>query len=312
MDLYLDKMMQIEQITNTNHLLNQIHIKNNSISARIYPNLGGSIQELAVNNVNIIDGINNDQSGLDDYATTYKSSILFPFPNRIEDGTYEFMGVKLQLPLNEPAVNNAIHGLVYNKEFAVTFTESDEKLARVVLAYKSNGSTPGFPFPFELKLTYKILATGSLKLTFDLVNLGSLPFPYGMGWHPYFVAEQLKANKLSFPSKDFYECDNRSIPVKTLPSTLPSSFKMEDKTFDDAYSLLKSEAEFESDSYRLNLDFDYTDGSYLQIYTPPHGKSMAIEPMTCIANSFNNKIGFKELAPGESDSWTIHLRVAIK
>lgn len=312
MDLYLDKMMQIEQITNTDHLLNHIHIQNKHLSARIYPNLGGSIQELLVDKVQIIDGINDDQSGLDDYANTYKSSILFPFPNRIEDGTYEFMGVKLELPINEPAVNNAIHGLVYNKEFTVTLTESDEKKARVVLTYKSNGSTPGFPFPFELKLTYEIEAKGSLILTFDLVNLGSIPFPYGMGWHPYFMAEQLEVNELSFRSKDYYACDKRSLPVKTLSSTLPSSFKMEDKTFDDAYSLHKSEVEFKSEIYTLKLDFDYTEENYLQIYTPPHRKSMAIEPMTCVANSFNNKIGFKELLPGESDSWTIYMSVAIK
>jgi aldose 1-epimerase len=132
-----------------------------------------------------------------------------------------------------------------------------------------------------------------------------------MGWHPYFKTEQLTTSVLSFPSKDFYACNDRSLPVKTLKSALPSSFMMKDRKFDDAYSLHKSECGFETEPYKLNFDFDYPDGSYIQVYTPPHGKSIAIEPMTCVANSFNNGIGLKELLPGESDTWKIQMDLEI-
>ena len=300
-------MMKIDKINNPNKLLEHIQISNENLSAKIYPNLGGSIQELIVNKVDIIDGISNDESGLKDYATTFKSSILFPFPNRIEDGAYEFMGATHQFPINELSVNNAIHGSVYNKEFKVTSSDVDANTATVALTYNSNGSSDGFPFPFELQLTYTISATGGIHLSFYLVNQGNIPFPYGMGWHPYFKTEQLATSILSFPSKDFYACNERSLPVKTLASALPSSFMMKDKKFDDAYSLHQAECSFESQSYTLNFDFDCSDGAYLQVYTPPHGKSIAIEPMTCIANSFNNKIGIKKLKPGESATWTIQM-----
>ncbi len=36
--------------------------------------------------------------------------ILFPFPNRIRDGKYNFGGKDYNLPLNDPAKKNAIHG----------------------------------------------------------------------------------------------------------------------------------------------------------------------------------------------------------
>ena len=304
--------MKIEKILNPNKLLEHIHISNNNLTAKIYPNLGGSLQELIVNRVNIIDGISNDNAGLHDYANSYKSSILFPFPNRIEDGTYEYMGLTHQLSVNEVSVNNSIHGLVYNKEFKVTSMKSDENMATVALTYHSNGLALGFPFAYELKLTYKISANGSLKLRFDIANIGNLPFPYGMGWHPYFKTEQFSTSTLSFPSKDFYACNERSLPIKTLASPLPATFKMKDKKFDDAYSLHKSECSFESNSYKLHFDFDYPEGSYLQVYTPPHGKSIAIEPMTCVANSFNNGIGLKELHTGKSDCWEIHMKLEMK
>jgi len=151
-----------------------------------------------------------------------------------------------------------------------------------------------------------------LNLRFEVANQGNLPFPYGMGWHPYFSTEQLSTSTLSFPSKDFYTCNERSLPIKTIASPLSASFKLKNTKFDDAYSLHKPECRFESNSYTLNFGFDYPEGSYLQIYTPPHGKSIAIEPMTCVANSFNNKIGLKELHPGESDSWDIQMELKIK
>jgi len=127
--------MKIDKINNSNKLLEHVQISNKKLSAKIYPNLGGSIQELIVNGVNIIDGISNDDAGLHDYTNTYKSSILFPFPNRIEDGAYEYRGTTHQLLVNEVSVNNTIHGLVYNKEFKVTSMESDENRAIIELTY---------------------------------------------------------------------------------------------------------------------------------------------------------------------------------
>ncbi len=304
--------MHTDKISASNSLLNHIHIHHETLSAKIYPNLGGSIQELIVNKVKIIDGISNDQKGLDDYAVTYKSSVLFPFPNRIEDGSYKYMETKYRFPINEPSVNNAIHGLIYNKAFEISSIQSEEEISTVVLTYSSNGSTPGFPFPFELKLTYTIYATGNLKLRFDIANKGESPFPYGMGWHPYFMADPLHDSTLSFPSRDFYVCNKRSLPVNMTTSGLSETFKMDDSTFDDAYSLNRSECLFQSKSYNLKLDFDYPEGTFLQVYTPPHRKSIALEPMTCVANSFNNKIGLKELLPGTSDSWCIHLDLNVK
>lgn len=37
---------------------------------------------------------------------------LIPWPNRLEDGAYEFAGEQFQLDLSEPENNNAIHGLL--------------------------------------------------------------------------------------------------------------------------------------------------------------------------------------------------------
>jgi len=303
--------MHIEQVSDSNELLEYIHIKNEKVSAKIYPNLGGSLQELMINGLRIIDGISHDNAGLIDYESTYKSSILFPFPNRIEDGSYDYLGQSQQFPVNEKPLNNALHGLVYNKQFELISSESSNDSATLILSYTSDGKQAGFPFPFELSLSYQISHKGAVSLSFDVVNIGATSFPMGMGWHPYFAVDNLEKCQLSFPSRDFYKCNKRNLPIQTVNSDLEKSFIMDHKTFDDAYSLDQATCQFSTDHYKLELDFNYPKDAYLQVYTPPHRKNIAIEPMTTIANSFNNKIGFKELFPGEKDHWCIQLSISL-
>jgi aldose 1-epimerase len=299
--------MQIDQISHSNDLLNHIHIHHKHLSVKIFPNLGGSVQELIVHGTQIIDGISIDEWGLEDYKSTYKSSVLFPFPNRIENGAYQYKGVNYQLPINEPSVNNAIHGLVYNKPFEIIGTELYEQRAKIILCYVADGTLPGFPFPFEFRLVYRISFQGGLSLTFEVKNTGTQSFPYGMGWHPYFFTDKLHDAVLSFASRDFYSCNKRSIPIKTKEAQLPEKFNLEDRVFDDAFSLDYPRCDFNTRTYNLSLEFKYPEGTYLQLYTPDHRQNIAIEPMTCVANSFNNKIGFSELSPGKSDTLRIDL-----
>ena len=39
---------------------------------------------------------------------------------------------------------------------------------------------------------------------------------------------------------------------------------------------------------------------FLQLFTPPHRNSIAVEPMTCLIDAFNNKAGLTELAVGDT------------
>src|SRR5665648_619205 len=100
-------MYIIEVVKNQNPLLNQIVIKNENSDFQgiIYPNLGASLQKLSSNSIDIIEGISNTVEGLIDYKNTYKSAFLFPFPNRISEGKYEFNQTKYELESNEKALN---------------------------------------------------------------------------------------------------------------------------------------------------------------------------------------------------------------
>ena len=78
--LFSDKMWKFEQVKNPNRLLDHVHLSNDRMSAKIYPNLGGSLQSLKFDQVEVIDGIQPNEKGLKDYRSAFMSSILFPFP----------------------------------------------------------------------------------------------------------------------------------------------------------------------------------------------------------------------------------------
>src|SRR5262245_64138859 len=58
-----------------------------------------------------------DSSVLDGYSVVAicgsgRGQLLAPWPNRVQDGTYEFEGERYQLAVDEQERQNAIHGLV--------------------------------------------------------------------------------------------------------------------------------------------------------------------------------------------------------
>jgi len=311
-DLYLDNMWKIREINHENRLLNQIHLYSNRMSCKIFPNLGGSLQQMKIDNIDLIDGISADEKGLEDYKNTFKSSILFPFPNRIKDGRYEFGEKSYQLDINDTYFGNAIHGLVYDQSFTISKELSNPEKARLEMKFKSEGKNPGYPFSYELVLIYEFWNKGEANLTFKVNNLDHRTIPFGMGWHPYFVAGNLAGSSLSIPAADHFICPEKMIPEEKEEAQLESSFLLEDKRFDDGYSLVKPNCYFETEAYRLEMTFDTGKESFLQIYTPEHRQSIAIEPMTCVTDAFNNGIGLEAIDSGTEYQWTIQMRFETK
>lgn len=53
-----------------------------------------------------------DGYGANEMCRSGRGQMLIPWPNRIEDGAYEFDAKHHQLPLNQVGERNAIHGLI--------------------------------------------------------------------------------------------------------------------------------------------------------------------------------------------------------
>ncbi len=47
---------------------------------------------------------------------------------------------------------------------------------------------------------------------------------------------------------------------------------------------------------------------FVQVFTPPHRRSIAVEPMSCNIDAFNNGMGLWSLEPGEEAAAAVRVR----
>src|SRR4029079_7838929 len=92
-----------------------------------------------------------DGYGVDELCSSGRGQLLSPWPNRIQDGSYEFDGNAYQLALDEPERRNAIHGLVRWSQWAVAAREA----GRAALEHRLVPS-PGYPFTLDLRVEYSL------------------------------------------------------------------------------------------------------------------------------------------------------------
>ncbi|MCW5518607.1 hypothetical protein J1N09_02060 [Aureitalea sp. L0-47] len=278
------------------------HFTDDGFSCKIVPSFGGSIQELVVNEKPIIKGVSIDKDGFEEYKEFCNSAILFPFPNRIANGAYYFGDKQYQLDLNDSRYGNSIHGFAYCQTPEV-ISHTDTSL---FLRF-THSESPGYPFPYVLELEYTIGPQG-LNLKFTVKNTGKDLMPFGLGWHPYFVTPDQEKFSLHFEAEKKYLVNETMIPDHSAPVN-HSKFKLSGLEVDNAYRLTNSEVILEGPNRELKLFV--TEEGYIQLYNPIDKKSFAVEPMSCIPDAFNNKIGLKTLRPGVTFEWSIELEVNI-
>jgi aldose 1-epimerase len=294
--------------------------------AIILPYLGGTINNLALNHngalIQILDGYTSDTDANANLNSSFKGSNLFPFPNRIKGGKYEFNGKSYQLYINFPDENNAIHGLVFDHEFSVVHFESGDQLCLLTLKYIPEKKPEGYPFNYSLEIIYRWSAKTKFNCTSKVTNLSSTEIPVGIGWHPYFKGGTEKVDELmlQFPAKEVLEVDQKMIPTgKSQAYATFNQLKQIAGTRLDHCFVLKTENSpveiiirnpKSGFGYKIWMETGKNKYNYLQIYTPLSRKSIAIEPMTCIPDAFNNKTGLNVLGAGKSTSvsWGITIK----
>ena len=272
----------------------------NSTSARISLDEGGSIEGLKFDNEYVIKLQPNFK-----YKDSYASSILFPFANRIEKGQYSFKEKDYQLACNESG-KNALHGLVHNKQFQLIEKVENINFSSVTICFEEIEEREGFPFNYKINITY-ILSKNEIKIVVKIENTGTNSFPFTLGWHPYFVSKDLYHSSLSFKSNKKIEFDKNLITKRIIKASAEElKIKIQNKQLDDCFILNSNTIKFITPTYQIQIATDQIE-NYLQIYTPKNSSIIAIEPMTGISNSFNNKIGLQTLEPHNKYElkWTV-------
>src|SRR5207244_12396456 len=86
----------------------------------------------------------------DEICSAARGAPLLPWPNRLQDGQYEFAGVTHQTPLSEPDRRNAIHGLTRWLSWTARVEEADRVVMQLLLPAQD-----GHPFTLPLAHEYR-------------------------------------------------------------------------------------------------------------------------------------------------------------
>jgi aldose 1-epimerase len=282
--------------------------------------LGGGLRSYEVAGRPLLDGFPPVER-----ATSGRGQVLAPWPNRIEDGSYEFDGKRMQLPLTEPEHGNAIHGLVRSANWNVVDLEDHRVLLDYVLEPQ-----PGYPFTLGLSVEYSLSDTG-LTVQTTASNLGMETCPFGSGQHPYLTlgTPTVDGLRLEVPAEVVLLSDERGLPVSSESvagtdydfragraiggSVLDNGFAGLERDDDGRARVLLDDPD-SGDGVTLWVDESYP---YLMVFTGDPlpdvaRRSLAVEPMTCPPNAFRTGDSLFRLKPGDTtaSTWGIEPRLA--
>jgi aldose 1-epimerase len=249
----------------------------------------------------------------------FRGDVLAPWPNRIEDGTYEVSGKTYTAPINESNRKTALHGLIFGLNWEVT-EQSDSTVTLEVDLPASDS----YPTSLHFVTTYQLTSEG-LEITITAQNLGNLPAPYGVSIHPYLIASaDSSVNEwgLKLPSSKVLEVDEvRLLPI-ALRDCSELNFEFEKgsvigtRFIDHAFKVDENKPRAISviapKGGGVLMTFDET-SKWIQIHTADRDggensrKCLAVEPMTCPPDAFRSGQDLIWLSVGDrtASSWRI-------
>lgn len=269
--------------------------------------VGATLRSYVVAGRPLLDGFGDYE-----WSRDGRGQLLLPWPNRIRGGRYQFAGRSHQLPIDEPERGNAIHGLTRWWEWRV----EDRSEARVQLAIDIH-PRPGFEFTLRCLCEYCLEPKG-ITVSVEAQNRGSGPLPFGVGFHPYVTLGTPLIDDLvvTAPTAQRLEADERGIPTGRLLPVSGTEFDLSsgrqlgatrlDTCFVAPEDGWEVRVEAPGDGHGVVVWGDRT-CRYLMLYTGDsvsepgrRRRGLAVEPMACAPDAFNNRMGLRVLEPGES------------
>ena len=258
--------------------------------------------------VNVIDGFKTPEEAPELISSSFKSAKLSPFVCRMRNGAYVFENKTYRVSKFYLG-RHAIHGLLFNANFTIKNTTADDLSATVVLNFHYQEKDEGFPFPFEAEITYRLEANCKLTLITRITNTGQEKMPLSDGWHPYFkLGKQIDELFFEMNSDQMVAFDSDLLPTGSLTG-YPLFFKnpapLKNVSLDNCF-LLRSFGEPACilTDRKLGLEISILPKKsypYLQLFTPDHRKSIAIENLSSPPDAFNNKTGLIIVDPGSTE-----------
>lgn len=293
--------------------------------AAIVPACGAILQEFAIevneHKVNVIDSYHSEDEFKNHLQEKgFKGCKLSPFVCRMNESKYKFgeNEYHIQKQKSSPG-KHALHGLLYDKSFKVISENANQSEATVTVKYEYRAEDAGYPFNYDCLITWQLGKENKLTVITECINKDKGLIPVQDGWHPYFtLGDTINDLDLEFQGLKMVEFNTELIPTKKLIDYTRFSTieKLGDRFLDNCFTLDMQECQplcvLRNAEKKIEVQL-FPDESYpyLQIYTPPHRKSIAIENLSGAPDGFNNMMGLITLEPGQSSVFKTSYKIVL-
>lgn len=296
-------MFQYKQLQLGKHQLVRFFDEQNQNEFILCLNKGGTWIRLVLNSTPVIDGYQTEEEV--EKLPAAKNIFLFPFVNRLQDGHLNWQDNVYEWPINDVSYHHAIHGFGMHMPMQCSIHSLSPLVFDLHCYYP--GLYPYYPFTFQFRATYHLNDVGECMVKMQVKNCDKMVFPFAMGFHPYFqISPSIETCHLDLPQVEKLCIDDRMIPTGAVTHMAKTKLiSLLDKNYDECFrfSSLKETASIRLYDEKKELIIWQQTGhyglNYMQIYTPPHRKSIAIEPMTSAIDGLNTLQGGWILKPEE-------------
>lgn len=299
-----------------------IHLTDSDTGARasIAPDLGfNCFAFTAVIHGQPVEVIDSPQDILNGNArpSSFGIPLLFPFPNRIRAGRFDWDGQQYEIPLASDKPN-AIHGFCLDRPWRVIEKTKDTVTGQFQLSVDAPDRLACWPADFILDVRYRV-TENRLECQFRVTNPDLRPLPWGLGTHAYFKLPFGKGSSprdciLNVPVTEEWELDNylptgRRLPVENN-APLRKGARFGEVQLDNVYTGWQSDGGTvrtsimdERAGIELTQVCDATFFREMVAYTPPDRNAVCLEPYSCVTDAINLQsqdvnTGLNVLAPG--------------
>ena len=211
-----------------------------------------------------------------------------------------------------------------------------EELAWVTGEFRGSVDAPDaralWPADYQIRVTYR-LSMDRLRIEAVVANPDQVALPFGLGYHPYFALPEATGEEdigywLQGPARSYWELQDSLPTGECRPVDAARDLnrlrrcrelKLDDILTDlvDTQFLAPQglglrgvlQDEFKRNVLRLFVSPEFRE---LVVYTPPHGRAIALEPYTCVTDAINLQqrgvdAGLLVLPPGEQWSAVVEL-----
>jgi aldose 1-epimerase len=243
---------------------------------------------------------------------------LVPYSNRIAHAKLRFAGRDFELERNFGDHPHSIHGVGWQRTWQVV--ARDDSTALLAFQHDASGrDARAWPWPFRAAQAVSLRShQGGATLTakLSLVNTGDRPFPFGLGFHPFFP--RTATTGLDLDADGFWETDDTRMPIRNV--ALPAEWRhgilpaRREEGIDNVFTGWRGAAMLRDPArpFDTGIVADRS-AAFVVVYTPPKGDFVAVEPVTHMTDAFNRAeraeqdTGTRILAAGAGFSCTMQI-----